>query len=87
MAFGWNVIDDIDGHDHKELANAFRRTRSDKPIVIIANTVKGKGISFMENDILWHYRFPHDGAEYDGALAELYAQIPDGIHDPYGLEK
>ena len=55
----------------------------DKPTVIIANTIKGKGISFMENDILWHYRFPHDGEEYDGALAELYAVKPDGIDDPY----
>ncbi len=37
----------------------------------------------MENDILWHYRFPHDGWEYDNAVNELYAQKPDGIEDPY----
>jgi transketolase len=83
-AFGWNVFD-IDGHDHDELRRAFAEAKQsqDKPTVIIANTIKGKGISFMENDILWHYRFPHDGEEYDGALAELYAIKPDGVEDPY----
>ena len=49
---------------------------SAKPTVVITQTTKGKGISFMENDILWHYRFPHDGEEYDGAVAELDAQRP-----------
>lgn len=83
-AFGWNVFD-IDGHNHDELRRAFELAKQseDKPTVIIANTIKGKGISFMENDILWHYRFPHDGEEYDGALAELYAIKPDGVEDPY----
>ena len=83
-AFGWNVFD-IDGHNHDELRRAFAEAKlsQDKPSVIIANTIKGKGISFMENDILWHYRFPHDGEEYDGALAELYAVKPDGVDDPY----
>ena len=84
-AFGWNVFD-IDGHDHDALRAAFAEAKQskDKPTVIVANTIKGKGISFMENDILWHYRFPHDGEEYDGALAELYAQMPEGTIDPYG---
>ena len=70
-AFGWNVYD-IDGHNHDELRNALNDAKKsqDKPSVIIANTVKGNGISFMENDILWHYRFPHEGEEYDGALKE-----------------
>ena len=58
----------------------------DKPTVIIANTVKGNGISFMENDILWHYRFPHEGEEYDGALKELHAAMPEGVKDPYEEE-
>ena len=83
-AFGWNVLD-IDGHDHAALQRAFELAKNHKgsPSVIIANTVKGKGISFMENDILWHYRFPHDGWEYDNAVAELKAAMPQGVKDPY----
>jgi transketolase len=86
-AFGWNVID-IDGHNHDALRDAFNKAIEsvDKPTVIIANTTKGKGISFMENDILWHYRFPHEGEEYDTAVAELRAQMPDGINDMYEIE-
>ena len=85
-SFGWNVLD-IDGHDHEALLDAFHRAaQSDRPTVIIANTVKGKGVSFMEFDILWHYRFPHDGWEYDDALKELHAAMPDGISDPYEKE-
>ncbi len=83
-AFGWNVYD-IDGHNHDEIRNALNDAKKsqDKPTVIIANTVKGKGVSFMESDILWHYRFPHEGEEYDGALEELHAAMPDGVVDPY----
>ena len=83
-AFGWNVLD-VDGHNHNELRAAFAKAKEsvDKPTVIIANTVKGKGVSFMEFDILWHYRFPHEGEEYDGALRELHAAMPDGVVDPY----
>lgn len=79
-AFGWNVLD-IDGHNHDELKEAFIKARSSvsKPTVIIANTIKGKGISFMENNILWHYRFPHEGEEYESAVAELNNQMPEGI--------
>jgi len=86
-AFGWNVID-IDGHSHDELRDAYNQAVSsqNKPTVIIANTIKGKGISFMENDILWHYRFPHEGEEYDSAVAELKEQMPDGITDMYESE-
>lgn len=83
-AFGWNVID-IDGHNHEELKKAMGDAKefSGKPTVIIANTVKGKGISFMEEDILWHYRFPHEGEEYDNAIKELNAKKPIGVDDPY----
>lgn len=85
-SFGWNVLD-IDGHDHDALRDAFDQAkRSDRPTVIIANTVKGKGISFMEFDILWHYRFPHEGWEYDDAIKELHAAMPAGISDPYEKE-
>jgi transketolase len=86
-AFGWNVLD-IDGHDHALLKEAFNNASlsTEKPTVIIANTIKGKGISFMENNILWHYRFPHEGEEYDSAVAELKEQMPEGISDMYDLE-
>lgn len=82
--FGWHVIE-IDGHDHNALRSALNNTDNPehKPTVIIANTVKGKGISFMENDVLWHYRFPHDGWEYNCAVNELHAAKPDGVEDPY----
>jgi transketolase len=59
QAFRWNV-QVIDGHDHAALASAFDSAAKAKgePSVIIANTVKGKGVSFMEDDLLWHYRAP-----------------------------
>lgn len=83
-AFGWNVKE-IDGNDHEELRKAFSEIneKSHKPTMIIANTTKGKGVSFMENDILWHYRFPHDGWEYDGAVNELHEHMPEGVEDVY----
>lgn len=83
-AFGWQVLD-VDGHNHSDLLEAYNNAKrtTEQPTVIIANTIKGKGISFMENDILWHYRFPHEGEEYDTALAELTDAKPDGIKDPY----
>lgn len=85
-AFGWKALQ-VDGHDHDALRRAFAEAKtSDKPTVIIADTVKGKGVSFMEFDILWHYRFPHDGWEYDDALKELHAAMPDGVKDPYEKE-
>lgn len=75
-SFGWHVIE-ADGHDHESLEAAFgeARERDGKPCVIIAHTVKGKGVSFMENNILWHYRSPQ-GEEYEAAVRELEAQKP-----------
>lgn len=60
-AFGWHVIT-IDGHDFSEISKAFAeaKTIKGKPTIIIANTVKGKGVSFMEGDYLWHSRVPTD---------------------------
>ena len=76
--FGWNA-ESVDGHDTEALKAAFERAKgyagSRKPTVILAHTVKGKGVSFMENNILWHYRTPQ-GEEYDAALKELEAQRP-----------
>lgn len=69
-AFGWDV-DDVDGHDHAALLAALERpNRSDKPFCLIAHTTKGKGVSFMENQVLWHYRSPQ-GDEYENAIKEL----------------
>ena len=59
----------------KALRQAQENRGSGRPTVVIAVTTKGKGVSFMENDILWHYRTPQ-GEEYDAALAELEAQRP-----------
>jgi transketolase len=77
-SFGWNVMR-VDGHDVAALRDAFRWAKQNrgtgKPTVIIAETTKGKGVSFMENDILWHYRTPQ-GEEYEAALKELEAQRP-----------
>jgi len=83
-AFGWHVIN-IDGHNHAELRQAFDKANKfeDKPTMILAHTIKGKGISFMENNILWHYRFPHKGEEYDNSLKELEQIMPIGTIDPY----
>lgn len=84
-SFGWNVFD-IDGHDHNALKEAFAKAKqsTDKPNIIIANTLKGKGVSFMEFDILWHYRFPHDeGGEYINAVKELNEKRPDGVDFMY----
>lgn len=85
-SFGWNTIR-IDGHNHEELKKGFEGHHSGNiPTVIIADTIKGKGISFMENDILWHYRFPHEGWEYNEAVKELHECMPKGIEDPYKKE-
>ena len=74
--FGWDAVS-VDGHDPDALLAAFRRAAAEegKPHVILAHTVKGKGVSFMENNILWHYRVPQ-GEEYEAALKELEALRP-----------
>lgn len=74
-AFGWNVIN-IDGHDHKQIGDALKEARGvkGKPTIIIANTVKGKGVSFMENAYLWHSRVPTD-EEYKNAIQEIEAGV------------
>jgi transketolase len=74
-SFGWNVSE-VDGHDHeamKEIISNIRKSLSSMPNVIIANTIKGKGISFMENQVVWHYRPPSD-EQLAAALLELEAQ-------------
>ena len=77
-SFGWQVIG-VNGHDTDALEAAFRQALAmrgeGRPICVLCDTVKGKGVSFMENDILWHYRTPQ-GEEYEAALKELEAQRP-----------
>ncbi|HEY9792398.1 MAG TPA: thiamine pyrophosphate-dependent enzyme, partial [Candidatus Obscuribacterales bacterium] len=59
-AFGWNSFD-VNGHSVEALLTVLRGSiDSDKPTAIIAHTIKGKGISFMEDDNNWHYRIPND---------------------------
>ncbi len=57
-AFGWNVLE-VDGHDHMELRKALLARVQKKPTLIVANTIKGKGVSFMEQKPIWHYRMPN----------------------------
>jgi len=70
-SFGWEVIE-VDGHDHKELLPVFNSLplKKGKPSLIIANTVKGKGVSFIENRAEWHHKVPA-AEELKSALAEL----------------
>lgn len=74
-SFGWSVIEVKDGNCHEELKQAFTVPVIDKPKCIIANTVKGKGVSFMENNLLWHYRDPQNEF-YERAINELEACRP-----------
>jgi transketolase len=70
-AFGWHV-ESIDGHDHGQLLgvlNASPRGRG-RPLCIIANTFKGKGVSFMHDNVAWHHGVPNQ-AQYEQAMAEL----------------
>lgn len=68
VAFGWQVAV-IDGHDFAAIEKALQ-TRTEKPLVILANTVKGKGVSFMEGEFVWHYKSPND-EQLTIALQEL----------------
>lgn len=54
QAFGWHVCD-VDGHDHGSILDALHENSQGKPKMIIARTIKGKGVSFMENELIWHY--------------------------------
>ncbi len=77
-SFGWRVVE-VDGHNHDQLVSAFsvQPEKSDQPTAVIAHTTKGKGVSFMENTVLWHYRSPQ-GDEYLRALKELEGERREG---------
>ena len=74
-AFGWAVVE-IDGHDHEAIHAALQGVPVEvgRPTVVIARTIKGKGVPFMEDELLWHYRSPDD-AELAAALEE----VGDGV--------
>lgn len=74
-AFGWNVIV-IDGHSFDEIENAIAKAKEVKgqPTMIVANTIKGKGVSFMENQVSWHGSAPND-EQYETAISEINETI------------
>ncbi len=76
-AFGWHVIT-MDAHDFDDIDRAFTEASSitDKPVAIIQKSVKGKGVSFMENQVSWHGTAPNK-EQYDQAMAELNAQLKE----------
>lgn len=76
-AFGWHVIT-MDAHDFDSIDRAFEAAEkvTDKPVAIIQKSVKGKGVSFMENQVGWHGTAPNK-EQYDLAMAELGAQLKE----------
>ncbi len=80
VAFGWNVIE-IDGHSFDDIENALNNARAckGKPTAIVAKTTKGKGVSFMENQVNWHGSAPN-AEQYETAMNELDAVLK-GLED------
>lgn len=68
-AFGWEVAE-VNGHDGAAIYSAATKRSGEKPFLVIGNTVKGRGVSFMEDAPIWHYRSPNP-AEYQQAITEL----------------
>jgi transketolase len=85
ISFGWNVLE-IDGHNSQEMKIAFNDARNvkNKPTIIIANTIKGKGVSYMENSPTWHGSLELSNEDFKQALLELGAtdsEIGDIINE------
>ena len=76
-AFGFETVE-IDGHDFEQIEAAFAQARTvkGKPFAIVMKTIKGKGVSYMENNAGWHGKAPND-AEFEIAMAELKAQLAE----------
>ena len=74
-AFGWTVTH-VDGHNHADLINALNSTplETNKPSLVIAHTIKGSGISYMENEKKWHHGVPND-EQYSIAMKELESKL------------
>jgi transketolase len=68
-SFGWEVRD-VDGHDHAALLEAFAPSSTGEPVAVIANTIKGKGVSFIEDRVEWHHKVP-TAEQVEAALEEL----------------
>ena len=79
QAFGWNTVC-IDGHDMQQVVDALEKAAATKgvPTIIIAETIKGKGVSFMENIPAWHGAAPND-EQYAQALAEVEAVLEEVV--------
>jgi transketolase len=77
-AFGWQALR-VDGHDHEALRAALADRADNRPTCIVADTIKGRGVSFMENEVLWHYRAPQ-GEEYVAAMRELGVDVSAAPH-------
>lgn len=77
-AFGWHVIMIEDAHDFDQIDNAFREaeTITGKPVAIIQKSIKGKGVSFMENQVSWHGAAPN-AEQYDQAMKELKSALAE----------
>lgn len=71
-AFGWEVVE-LDGHDQAAVFDAVSSRSGQAPFFVVGKTIKGKGVSYMENQPLWHYRSPNE-AEYQQAIRELTEQ-------------
>lgn len=69
VAFGWEAVE-VNGHDSQAIYSAVANRRGDRPLMVVCKTTKGKGVSYMENVPMWHYRSPNP-AEYQQALREL----------------
>ncbi len=76
-AFGWESVA-VDGHDSRAITAAIAGRQGEKPFMLVAKTVKGKGVSYMEHVPMWHYRSPNP-AEYRQALSELDAALAKGV--------
>jgi len=70
-SFNW-AVEEVDGHDHRALLDVLGSGSRDRPTCVIAHTVKGKGVSFMEDRVAWHHKVP-DPEQVQAALAELSA--------------
>src|SRR6516225_191267 len=69
VSFGWEAVE-VDGHDEEAMREAVMTRRGGRPMLVVARTVKGKGVSYMENVAIWHYRSPNKD-EYQQGLKEL----------------
>lgn len=73
QAFGWDSVE-VDGHNEAQIVAAVRNRKEDRPLLVVCKTTKGKGVSFMENVPIWHYRSPNSD-EFAQAINEIEAGL------------